>query len=134
MTRSRMVLYEAKQILIPDSRELSSEECGAIRSALNRLLEKEEELAESVEKGDELDLLAEKEDERDELDHAVLSTMGMADRVDELKQSVESLVQLRREGSGEQTTVLVNRTGEKEVIELEGVESARESTRLTDFS
>ena len=63
----------------------------------------------------------------------MLSTIGLEDRLDDLKQSVEALVDLRRTGAGEQTEVLVNRTDEKEVIELKGVAEARESTRLTDF-
>lgn len=40
---------------------------------------------------------------------------------------------LRREGAGEATEVLIERTEEKEVIELEGVAEARESARLSDF-
>ena len=63
----------------------------------------------------------------------MLSTIGLEDRLDDLKQSFEALVDLRRTGAGEQTEVLVNRTDEKEVIELKGVAEARESTRLTDF-
>ena len=87
--------------------------------------------AEDVEK--ELDILDEKEDERDELDRAVLATMGIEDRVDDLKQAVSALVDLRRKSSGEETEVLVHRTEEKEVIELEGVAEARDSTTLSDF-
>jgi type I restriction-modification system DNA methylase subunit len=134
MTRNRMVLYEAEQLPLPDPRELANDEAGRIKSALNDLLEREAELAKWVDDEEEdLDLLEEKEEERDALDRAVLATMGMEDRVDELKQAVETLVKLRRTGSGEETSVLVHRTKEREVIELEGVAKARESTRLTDF-
>lgn len=55
------------------------------------------------------------------------------ERLNEVKEAVNVLVANRREEAGEQTEVLVNRTEEKEVIELEGVTEARESTRLTDF-
>ncbi|UOO96686.1 hypothetical protein MUK72_16015 (plasmid) [Halococcus dombrowskii] len=57
----------------------------------------------------------------------------MEGRLDELKEGVEALVNLRRSGAGEETEVLVNRTQEKEVIDLKGVTEARESTRITDF-
>lgn len=139
MTRNRMVLYEAEQLPLPvDPRQLDDEQCERIKSAFETLLEREEELAELVAEAEgaeeEFDLLAEKEGERDELDKAVLSAMGIEDRLDELKQAVDALVDLRRKGSGEETEVLVNRTEEKEVIELEGVADARESTRLSDFS
>jgi len=63
----------------------------------------------------------------------VLSTIGMEDRLNELKEDVEALADLRRTGAGEETEVLVNRIQEKEVIDLKGVAEARESTRLTDF-
>ncbi len=139
MTRNRMVLYEAEQLPLPDPRELTGEESDRIKSAFNDLLEKEADLddeLDSVDEDDEdaIDPLEAKEEERDALDRAVLATIGMEDRVEELKQAVETLVELRRTGSGDETTVLVNRTEEKEVIELEGVAEARESTRLTDFS
>ena len=63
----------------------------------------------------------------------MLSTIGMEDRLNELKEDVEALADLRRTGAGEETEVLVNRIQEKEVIDLKGVAEARESTRLTDF-
>lgn len=132
MTRNRMVLYEAEQLPLPNLREMGDSEREAIIEALGGVLDREAELAE---KGDEeIDLLAEKEAQRDALDRTVLATIDMEDRVNELKQAIEALVKLRREGSGDQTEVLINRTEEKEVIELEGVSEARESTRISDFS
>jgi type I restriction-modification system DNA methylase subunit len=138
MTRNRMVLYEAEQLPLPvDPRKLEDKEREGIQSAFNELLEREEELDEKMvaaeDAEEEFDLLTKKEDERDELDHAVLSAMGIEDRLDELKQAVDALVDLRRKGSGEETEVLVNRTEDKEIIELEGVAEARESTTLGDF-
>ena len=138
MTRNRMVLYEAEQLPLPiDPRELSDDERDQIETAFEELREREEELAEKVDAIDdaeeELDLLSEKEEERDELDQAVLAAIGIENRLDELKQAVDALVDLRKKTAGEETEVLVNRTEEKEVIELEGVAEARESTRLSDF-
>ena len=136
MTRSRMVLYEAEQLPLPDPRGISDDEEDRIKSALMELTEREEELDDLNQEDDEeeFDLLEAKEEERDELDRAVLSLIDMEDRLEELKRGVSSLVELRREGSGERTQVLVNRTDVKEVIELEGVAEARESTRLSDFN
>lgn len=39
---------------------------------------------------------------------------------------------LRRSGASEETEVLVNRTQDKEVIDLKGVTEAREGTRITE--
>lgn len=133
MTRNRMVLYEAEQLPLPDPRTLTDSEKDRIVSALVELTEREAELEQRTDEEDGPDVLAAKEEQRDALDRAVLSTLGMEDRLEELKQAVEALVELRREGSGDETTVLVDRTEEREVIELEGVSEARESTRLSDF-
>lgn len=126
MTRSRMVLYEAEQLSILDPRSLSKEQQERIIDALEVLIEREDELDEDAP-------LDAKEAERDRLDEAVLAPIGMDDRVDDLKQAVQRMLAIRREGAGEDTEVLVNRPSEREVIELEGVTEARESTTLDDY-
>lgn len=134
MVRSRMVLYEAKQLPIPNPRELDENERNRIKFAWEDLMAHEEELVDQH--GDDLekiDVLSKKEEERDALDRAVLATIGLEGRLEELKQGVGALVELRRKGAGQETSVLVNRTEEKEVIELQGVSEARESTRLSNF-
>jgi hypothetical protein len=108
---------------IPDPREMEDGEKEAIVSALDGLMAREEELDE-IENDDEFDPLEVKEDKRDALDRVVLATMGMEDRLEELKQGVSGLVEMRRDGSGERTKVLVGRTEEKEIIELNGVVEA----------
>ena len=133
MTRSRMVLYEAKQLPLPDIRELNDDEQNAITDALDELMAREDELQRKGDQEDTINVLRKKERELDALDQAVLTTIGMEDRVEELKQGVHALVSLRRQGSGDHTEVLVHRSNDKEVIELEGVAEARESTTLTDF-
>lgn len=50
-----------------------------------------------------------------------------------MKQGVSGLVKMREEGAGDYTEVLINRTEEKEVIELRGVAQARESATLSDY-
>ena len=126
MTRSRMVLYEAKQLPIPNPREMSADERERITTALDELIAKEAEMGED-------DPLEVKDAEREALDRAVLATLGMEDRADELKQAVSGLVKMREESAGDYTEVLINRTEEKEVIELRGVAQARESATLSDY-
>jgi len=128
MTRSRMVLYESKQLPIPDPRAMSDDERERITAALDELIAKEVEMGED-------DPLGAKDAERERLDRAVLATLGMEDRVDELKQEVSGLVKMREESAGDYTEVLINRTEEKEVIELRGMAQAREreSATLSDY-
>ncbi|UTF53264.1 N-6 DNA methylase [Natronosalvus rutilus] len=127
MTRSRMARYEAEQMSIVDPRKVSDGEAERIVEAFEALMQAEDE----AEDPDESDAVKEA---RNELDKAVLNVIDAEDRFDEVKQAVTALVENRREGAGEQTEVLVDRAEEKEVIELEGVVEARESTRLTDFT
>ena len=121
-----MALYEAQQMSIVNPRKVSEEDAERIVSAFEALMAAEDEADEP----DEDQTVAEA---RDELDAAVLAAIDAEDRVDEVKHAVETLVANREEGAGEDTEVLVNRTEEKEVIELKGVSQTRESTRLTDF-
>jgi type I restriction-modification system DNA methylase subunit len=126
MTRSRIAVYEFKELPVPDPREMSEEESERIISAFEDLMDKEEELDEDAP-------LEAKEGERDALDRAVLSTIDMEDRLDDLKRAVRGLVEMREKGAGDETEVLVEREEEREVIDLEGVSQARESTTLGDF-
>ena len=121
-----MVLYEVKQLPIPDPREMSEDERERITTALDDLIAKEAELDENAP-------LEAKDAEREALDQAVLATLGMEDRTDKLNQAVSGLVRMREVGAGDHTEVLINRTEEKEVIELKGVAQARESATLSDY-
>lgn len=126
MTRSRMARYEAEQMSIVDPREVGEVDAEHIVEALKALIDTED-------KADEPDESEAVEEARDDLDRAVLRAINAEERVDEVKQAVDMLVANRREGAGEETEVLINREEEKEVIELEGVVGARESTQLSDF-
>ena len=57
--------------------------------------------------------------------------MILEDRADELKHAVSGLVRMREVGAGDHTEILINRTEEKEVIELKGVARARAT--LSDY-
>jgi len=126
MTRSRMARYEAEQMSIVDPRHVSDDDAAQIVDAFEELMQAEDE----AEDPDESDAV---KNARRELDKAVLAAIGAEDRLNEVEQAVEALLASRREGAGEETEVLVDRTAEKEVIDLEGVSEARESTTLSDF-
>jgi type I restriction-modification system DNA methylase subunit len=127
MTRSELRLYEAKQLSIPDPRQMTEDQQREIVEAVENLIEVEDQV------GGELTLEM-IEDERDELDNAVLSAIGLEERLGEVKQAVQTLLEIRERGAGKETQVLIEReSAEPEVIELEGVSMARESATLDDF-
>lgn len=126
MTRARMTLYEAKEMSLVDPRRLHAEDQEAIAKAFDALLNAEEK-ADEPDEDDVVDRA------RDELDRAVLTAIGEEGKFEEVKQAVEKLVQIRSSEGSDNTEVLIDRDQQREVIELEGVESARESTRLDDF-
>jgi hypothetical protein len=51
----------------------------------------------------------------------------------QLKQSVRKLVAMREKGAGEDTEVLVEKSDDREVIDLAGVSEVSEPTSLSDF-
>lgn len=126
MDRIDLMLYEARTLPLIDPRNLDDDEKERIISAFDALLEAEVEHGPDPEK----ELV---EDERDELDTAVLSVMGLAGKLDKVKEAVEAMISMREKSSGENTEVLVERSEEREVIDIAGVSEARESTTLNDF-
>jgi type I restriction-modification system DNA methylase subunit len=129
MTRLQQTIYETEMLSIPDPRTMSDEERAAIRDAVQALMDREAELGEDAPSDA-------KESAVDDLDRAVLRTMGIADRLDEFKRAVAGLVASRERGAGRETAVLVDRlreTGESEAIELPGVVDSRERTTLDEF-
>jgi len=126
MTRLQTMVQETKKLPVISPSEPSEKEYNRVVKAFENLMEREDELDEDTPP-------EAKEDERDELDRAVLSVLDMEDRLDELKQAVKGLVDMRRKSAGERTELLVERSDEKEVIELAGVEEVHESKTLEDF-
>lgn len=127
MTRSRMALYEAQQMSVVDPREIDDGDRERIVSTFNALMVAEDE-AEDPNDDEYV------ERARDDLDLAVLASIDAEDKLGEVKQAVKTLLANRIAGAGDRTEVLVDRTSEREIIELEGVTRARESGRLSDFS
>lgn len=129
MTRLQTKVYETELWTVPDPRNFDEETKKQIKSSFNDLIQTEIEHDEPTHE--------ETEEERDEIDKAVMEMLGMPDRLDELKSSIDMMLQMREEGAGELTTVLVGRESRtedgSEVIDLPGVEAARESTNITDY-
>ena len=106
MARLQLVKYETAGLPIPDPKVLSADERDRIVAALDDLLDRETTLAaEGV--TDPATRLERTEAERDALDRAVLSTLGLADRLDELKNAVQRLVERRRERAGGRSTIQI---------------------------
>lgn len=130
MNRTEIKGYEIDDLPIPDIRAMSDDEKERIRTAFDALLKRERELGPDVS-------LENEETERDALDRAVLSAIGLEDRVDEIRRAVAGLLAMREQGGGMNTGVLVERTSgtieDPEVIDLPGVSDARENTTIGDF-
>jgi type I restriction-modification system DNA methylase subunit len=127
MSRSEIKVYEAEELPVPELDGISGEERDEIVEAFHVLMEQEDEL------NDEDRTVENTEEERDRLDRTVLSAMGMEDQFNELKEAIHLMLAMREREGGQHTQVLVSRPTEREIIELEGVEAARESTTLGDF-
>ncbi|ACM59028.1 hypothetical protein [Halorubrum lacusprofundi] len=129
MTRLQTKVYETELWTVPNPREFEDEKKEAIKSAFDDLMDAELSHEEPTREDTEA--------ERDELDKAVLETLEMGDRLDELKESIDLMLQMREEGAGELTSVLVGREARQEadsdVVDLPGVAEARENTTLGDF-
>lgn len=127
MDRIDLMLYEARQLPLVDITNIDEEDAEAIVEAFDELIEAEKQHAPDPQASD----VAE---ERDALDQAVLSVMGLEDKLEEVKQAVELMITMREKGAGQHTEVLVDRTEEeREVIDIAGVSEARESTTLSEF-
>lgn len=133
MTRLQTKVYETKMWPVPDPHEMTDEQKAAIGEAFGNLMDRELEVEDPMHEALEA--------ARDALDEAVVSTLNLGSDADavlsELKQGVQAMVDMRDEGAGQRTTVLVEREHRVDedtgAIELPGVETARESTTLGDF-
>ena len=126
MTRIQTMVYETKQLIVADPRQMTIEEHERVVEAFDSLMEKEDQSASN-------EGSSTKESERDELDRAVLAAIGLEDRLGDLKAAVQAMVAARERGAGKNTRVLVDRPEEKEVVDLAGVSDTQESTTLGDF-
>jgi hypothetical protein len=129
MNRTEIKGYEIDDLPIPNLRAMSDEDKARIKQAFDDLLDRERELGYEV-APDEI------EQELDELDEAVLEAIGLGDHVQEIKDAVSALLEMRQRAGGINTEVLVERGNddEHEVFELPGVDATRENTTLEEYS
>jgi hypothetical protein len=96
MNRNQVMVYEARQLPIPDPRKITPQQSKRIRLAFEKLLSKSRTASEQ-------ELIEIKK----ELNKAVLSTLGMEERVEELEAIVKELIEIRIQGGGMSTEIMV---------------------------
>jgi hypothetical protein len=107
MNRNSLMVYEAKNLPVPDPRSMEDSEKEEIKDAFETLIEAERSTAIGTEEAE------------DELDRAVMSAIDMEDRTEDVQEAVKLLLRVREEGAGEMTDVLVE-SGEELETSLEG--------------
>lgn len=126
MNRNELTVTEAKRVHVPDPREFSDGERDEIRRVMQGWLDVEREATEE-----------EEAEFREELDRVVLGAMGLEDRVEEIQDAVQSMIEIREQGAGEETSVLVTGEERERDIELPGATqvegSIERQTNLDSF-
>lgn len=126
MSRNELTVTEAENMHVPDIREFDEEEREQIRTAIANILDREREASDE-----------EMEDLQQALDEAVCQALGIPDRVEDIQQAVEALIEVREEGAGERTEVLVDAFEDEglEGVELTGAEilDVGDQARIDEF-
>jgi type I restriction-modification system DNA methylase subunit len=107
MNRNSLMVYEAKNLPVPDPRSMEDSEKEEIKDAFETLIEAERSAAMDTEEAE------------DELDRAVMSAIEMVDRTEDIQEATRLLLRVREEGAGEMTDVLVE-SGEELETSLKG--------------
>jgi type I restriction-modification system DNA methylase subunit len=122
MNRNTLMVYEAKNLPIPDPRQMSTNDRENIRDAFQFLIDEEREAT-----------AGEEENLRERLDRAVMEAIGFGDRTKEVRHAADLLLQAREEGSGQMTDVLVQ-GAEEEPQDLRGATiTEHKSTRQMEL-
>jgi len=104
LNRNQVMVYEAKQIPIPDPRKFTAQQSKRIKSAFEKLLSKSRTVSEQ-----ELNEI------KRELNKAVLVTLGLEERAEELEKVVKHLVEIRIQGGGIATEIMVEESKPKTI-------------------
>ena len=127
MNRNELTVGEAKRMHVPDPRSFTEGEREEIRHVMTEWTAREREASDE-----------EKREFREKLDRAVLEPMGLGDRVEEIQEAVAEMVEIREQGAGDETAVLIE-AGEAEErdIQLPGAtrlrDGGRDQTTLDSF-
>jgi hypothetical protein len=128
MNRNSLMVYEAEALRILDPRKLTKSQKKRIKNVFCEIMEKER-------KCDEKDL----EKMREELNAAVLAPIGMEKRTQELRRTIQALLQARISGGGLYAGVIIGTepNERQQILNLRGTALVEEkSTRkitLDDF-
>jgi hypothetical protein len=112
MDRNELKVEQAEELRIPDPRTFSDKECEEIKRAIQEWMDRERDIdADGDQIGDwnnpdEIDDSAEQYQEQ--LDRAVLSAMGMEEKIELIQRAVEELIADREAGGGESNSVLIS--------------------------
>ncbi len=120
LDRVQMKVYETKQLRLPSPHLVSEEDHDAILEAFDHLLQ--------VERSEDETLVQEA---KEELDRAVMRSLDMEERTEELEEVLEELLQRRIAGGAQRTEVMLTRPGGVR-IRLRGGRAV-EATTLEDF-
>jgi hypothetical protein len=117
MNRNELTVGEAQDMHVPDPRKFTGDEHDEIKRVMSEWLGQERTASEE-----------EKQEFQEELDRVVLEPMGLEHRIEEIQEAVTEMVEVREQGAGEETEILVGAGEEEEDrdIQLPG------ATRLED--
>lgn len=128
MNRNSLMVYEAQALKILDPRKLGKNQKERIRAIYCQLIEEERQTDEET-----INKI------RTELNAAVLSPLGMEDRVEELKRTIQALLQARINGGGLYAEVIIGTepNEQQQVMNMRGVgmveEKSTNRVTLDDF-
>lgn len=96
MARLQQTVYETERVPIPDPRTFDAGERNAVRERVLSLMDAE------------ADADADRATALDRLDEAVLSTVGMTGRADDVERALSRLVEERRRGAARASGVMLD--------------------------
>jgi replication initiation and membrane attachment protein DnaB len=133
MNRNTIMVYEAKQIAMPDPRQIPKSNVQRVELSMKAIMDEERTCDDEVLK-----------QLRKELDEAVLACFGLEKRVDELQSAVSELVKLREMGSRSMRSSTIESEDKVDMAKLRGAVKLsvkhhrkmilKQQTRLEDFA
>jgi hypothetical protein len=128
MNRNSLMVYEAKNLKILDPRKLSKNQGDRIKRAFNELVK--------IERGCDQTT---REELREELNKAVLAPIGMEKRAEEVRKTIEALLQARVSGGGIYAEVIIGaeQSERQQIMKMRGAalmeEKPLKRVTLDDF-
>lgn len=146
MDRNELKVEQAEELRIPDPRTFSDKEYEEIKRAIQEWMNRERAInadGDQIEDWNNPDEIEESAEQyQEQLDRAVLSAMGIEEKLEIVQQAVDELVADREAGGGESTSVLVSTDeeggsrGRGREIEIPGakrIQDKEEQSNLDSF-